>query len=540
MEGLWLARELRPLQARLPAERLNWRFPDPHTFVLPLVPAGALWIDLNLPDPRVEWRPGQAGVPDGGPSGRSGGGSPARQNGTATAFQSLLAARAGGALLAAEQQGLDRVVHLGFAADDGFVPRPPVTLVLELTGRHANAMLLDEAGTILGVHREVGGDRNRFRQLRAGLAYRPPPPYDKLDPRRAGQDDLAEALSGRPLIQAHRRIDGLGPSGGVAWAALAGLDAGEPLSEAQLPLALAVLPELIERPPAAQGSRDLISQRRSEAILLRRERLRKAIEDRAKLVALRMREAEQAARAEEDAERLRDEANLLLALGANTPKGASRVTLTGFDGQARELDLDPRLSVVANAERRFDQARRRAARAERARGLRTEVVAEAEELQQQLAGLPEASDVSLKVLEQRFLQPPRSTRTAARAPGLRVTGPHGFEVVIGRNARENDLVTFRVARSMDTWLHAQGVHGAHVVVRSGGRELPFDTLVFAAELAAGHAEVGAEEKALVDYTLRKHVWKVKGMPPGAVHYTQQKTLAVAPRRLSEVREQADA
>ena len=65
----------------------------------------------------------------------------------------------------------------------------------------------------------------------------------------------------------------------------------------------------------------------------------------------------------------------------------------------------------------------------------------------------------------------------------------------------------------------------------------FETLVFAAELAAGHAEVGDEDQVLVDHTLRKHVWKVKGMPPGAVHYTQQKTLAVRPKRLSEVREQ---
>jgi predicted ribosome quality control (RQC) complex YloA/Tae2 family protein len=121
-----------------------------------------------------------------------------------------------------------------------------------------------------------------------------------------------------------------------------------------------------------------------------------------------------------------------------------------------------------------------------------------------------------------------------------VVGPHGFEVVLGRNARENDAVTFKVGRSLDLWFHAQGVQGAHVVVRSGGREVPDATLRFAAELAAGHAQVGREASVLVDYTQRKHVWKVKGMPPGAVHYTQQKTLVVRPKRVSESLQDAES
>jgi predicted ribosome quality control (RQC) complex YloA/Tae2 family protein len=120
------------------------------------------------------------------------------------------------------------------------------------------------------------------------------------------------------------------------------------------------------------------------------------------------------------------------------------------------------------------------------------------------------------------------------APGLRVRDPRGFEVVIGRSARENDLVTFKVARSEDVWLHAQGYHGAHVVVRAEGREVPYDTIRFAAELAAGHSEAGQGDNVPVDYAVRKDVWRRKGMPPGAVHYTRQKTVFVTPRRRSEV------
>ena len=94
----------------------------------------------------------------------------------------------------------------------------------------------------------------------------------------------------------------------------------------------------------------------------------------------------------------------------------------------------------------------------------------------------------------------------------------------------SDLVTFGVARSRDLWLHAQGYRGAHVVVRSGGRQVPFDTVLFAARLAAGFSEARGSSNVPVDYTERRHVWRVKGGAPGAVNYTQQKTVDVEPAR----------
>ena len=73
-----------------------------------------------------------------------------------------------------------------------------------------------------------------------------------------------------------------------------------------------------------------------------------------------------------------------------------------------------------------------------------------------------------------------------------------------------------------------------MVVRAEGREVPFDTVRFAAELAAGHSEAGQSDNVAVDYALRKDVWRSKGMPAGAVHYTRQRTVFVTPRRRSEV------
>ncbi len=521
MEGLLLAAALAPLRERLPAEHLGWRFADATTLVLPLVPAeaGALWIDLRPTAPRIAL---------------VGASSDARAL-PLTPFQAQLRSRVSGRLLSAEQAALDRRFTLRFGAGEGFVPTGPARLEVELTGRNANAVLCDEAGIILGVLREIGPDVNRHRQLRPGLAYRPPPPYTKLDPRDADDAALAAALVGRPIASAHTRIDGVGRSLAGAWARLAGIDAREPLDDTTLPRALTALLEVTRDPQAALGDpaalEDPVSARRASLRAAARASVQAHLDERRSLLQARMRDAERAADAAADAAALRAEGDLLLAHAHALRRGVEAVDLVGFDGADVRLTLDPTLDAAGNAQRRYERARKREARAERALERRDEAVAELRRVEADLSRLHTLDEAALAAL----LPPPRAARDRRRTPpGLRVQAPHGFEVVIGRSARENDLVTFKVARSDDVWLHAQGYHGAHVVIRSEGREVPFETVLFAAELAAGHSEAGQSDNVPVDYTSRKDVWRTKGMPAGAVQYARQRTVFVTPKRRSEV------
>ena len=103
-------------------------------------------------------------------------------------------------------------------------------------------------------------------------------------------------------------------------------------------------------------------------------------------------------------------------------------------------------------------------------------------------------------------------------------------MLVGRNARENDAITFRMGKSRDVWLHVQGYRGSHVLIQARNREVPFDTVLFAASLAAGHSQARNSENVPVDYTLKKNVWKVKGKPLGAVHFSHQRTVYVDPVR----------
>jgi Predicted RNA-binding protein homologous to eukaryotic snRNP len=106
----------------------------------------------------------------------------------------------------------------------------------------------------------------------------------------------------------------------------------------------------------------------------------------------------------------------------------------------------------------------------------------------------------------------------------------GMEILVGKKAKDNDQLTLRVAKSLDTWMHAADYPGSHVVIRdSGKREVPNQTLIEAAELAAFYSQGRKQVKAAVHYTQKKFVNKPKGSAPGLVSLASFKTLLVEPK-----------
>jgi len=118
------------------------------------------------------------------------------------------------------------------------------------------------------------------------------------------------------------------------------------------------------------------------------------------------------------------------------------------------------------------------------------------------------------------------------APGggvpLHVQSRDGFTVLIGKNSRQNEEVTFHQATANDMWLHARGVPGSHVIIKSAGRDIPPSTIEQAASFAAYYSQSRGTTTAPVDYTLQKHVRHMKGGGPGMVIYEREKTIYVPP------------
>src|SRR6185312_12066556 len=106
----------------------------------------------------------------------------------------------------------------------------------------------------------------------------------------------------------------------------------------------------------------------------------------------------------------------------------------------------------------------------------------------------------------------------AKIPGVRLyKSSDGYEILVGRGARDNDNLTFRVARPNDLWLHSADYPGSHVVVRRVNRqEIPHRTVIEAAQLAARFSHAGKDAKVVVHYTPRKFLSKPRGAAPGLV------------------------
>ena len=104
----------------------------------------------------------------------------------------------------------------------------------------------------------------------------------------------------------------------------------------------------------------------------------------------------------------------------------------------------------------------------------------------------------------------------------------GFRVLVGRNNRQNDKLTLKDADHRDLWLHTQKIHGAHVILCTGGQTPDDDTIVEAAKIAAYYSQARESGNVPVDYTLVKNVKKPAGARPGMVIYKTCRTVNVTP------------
>ncbi len=112
----------------------------------------------------------------------------------------------------------------------------------------------------------------------------------------------------------------------------------------------------------------------------------------------------------------------------------------------------------------------------------------------------------------------------------RFDSPDGMEILVGRSASDNDVLTFKIAAQKDFWMHVAGESGSHVVVRNpdGLDALPRETLRYAAALAAGYSKAKNAGKVAVHVARVKDVRKPKGLPSGKVTLSRYKSVKVEP------------
>ena len=111
---------------------------------------------------------------------------------------------------------------------------------------------------------------------------------------------------------------------------------------------------------------------------------------------------------------------------------------------------------------------------------------------------------------------------------MRFHSTEGFGIWVGRNNRQNDLLTLKQAAMGDLWLHAQKIHGSHVIIETNGAQPSDETVTEAMTLAAYYSQARAGQNVPVDYAPVKFVKKPAGAKPGMVVYDRYQTGMVSP------------
>ena len=245
-----------------------------------------------------------------------------------------------------------------------------------------------------------------------------------------------------------------------------------------------------------------------------------------------------------DPDKLKRCGDLILANLANAKVTGSRVSVVDYyDPAHSEIEIEipegARLQdAAADYFARYQKARRaQAAISSRALDLGRKLDPLKRLLSQLESARTAAGVQDVRIATDEILGRSSAARPAGRARGQQATGfgrrfrsSDGYEIVVGRNDRENDALTFRVARPSDTWLHAADYPGSHVIIRNPSRQpLPHRTIIEAAELAAFYSQAKREGKAAVHYTQKKLVSKPPRAKPGLVRLSSFKTAMVEPR-----------
>ena len=259
------------------------------------------------------------------------------------------------------------------------------------------------------------------------------------------------------------------------------------------------------------------------------------------------------------ADDFKDKADLLMAHLHLWEIGMKEIKLTDFHTEKSvEIPLDPTLNAQQNAQSFYKkhQKQKRAALA---------IAPLLEAVQQEIAYLEQVS-TAVSLLEQSELAALQEIRaelaqqgylkvTAEYAPRTknnskggknksnrtkqeeipdchRFTTPNGFEVWVGRNNYQNDLISFRIAGEYDLWLHAQEISGSHVLLRLPAGAIADDQdLQTAANYAAYYSRARQSDQVPVVCTIPKYVFKPKGAKPGMVVYTHEKIIWGQPTSL---------
>ena len=485
---------------------------------------------------------------------------------------------AGARLLELSQPSMERLLDFRFETLDELGDRVERRLVLECIGRKSNLIMLDGAGRITDCMRRAEVDLSAKRPVMPGLFYAPPEPTGRLDPAAMAPEELrsfvlANASQGdgqdkwlldtfnglSPLTARELVFQGEGTREGLAdrlgqlmervkaggFTPTVLLRGGRPFDFTFQPiLQYGPAVELKRYPTFSALLDDFYEQKEAQ------ERVKQRGQDFIRSVTqARNRTAKKIANQEADLartagrEKLRRYGDIITTNFYAMSRGQSVLRAQDYyDPACPEVDipLDPLLTPQQNAARYYKDYKK-AQKAEEMLTLQIEKNrGELDYLDSVLQmitlseGDRDLQEIRQELMDNGYLKQHRRKMTAkgkqkiVHAKPLEFRSSGGLTILVGKNNSQNDRLTLKDADKRDLWLHAQKLHGSHVILKTGGLPPDERSLTEAAMLAAWFSQGRDSGQVPVDYTPVKAVKKPAGAKPGYVIYHTYQTLYVTP------------
>lgn len=490
-----------------------------------------------------------------------------------------------GNLISIRQDGFERILYFDFDSSNEMGDIVRLTLIIEIMGRHSNLILINSEGKILDSIKRIGQDVSSVRPVLPGMLYSPPPKEARLSIFSFKNDKLFEILEqncekdlSKVLLHTFEGISPVMAREAVFYTAKTDTISFKDLTDGQKDKLCFFF----------TNTADSVKNHKNKFVTLKTKEnqlkdfcftdilqygslmIRKEFASPSELLDYFFAERDRLSRTRQRADDLfkllistserinrrisnqltelleckkRDEykkiGDLIISNIYKIKKGDGEVMLTDYtseDLRDIKVSLDKRLTPQQNAQKYYNEYKK----CDTAEKMLTRLTDEGRQellyIDSVFDALTRASNESdilalrEELYEQGYLKLPKKSKskTQKMLPPLKFKTSGGFEVLVGRNNRQNDKLTLKDSFKTDIWLHTKDIPGSHVILKTNGL-YPKDTDISqAACIAAYHSKAKNSSSVAVDYTYVKNVKKPTGAKPGMVIFTDNKTLFVTP------------
>lgn len=496
---------------------------------------------------------------------------------------------AGGIILNIEQFHMDRILFIDISSIDELGLPSEKRLVVEIMGKHSNIVLIEkEDSKIIDSIKRVSRDISRVRQILPGLEYQYPPLQNKKDPLCLNEKDFYTLMDkSKPNTYVYKffytNYMGLSPLISKEICYVSNIDIDRPiisLSMNEKEILLNTFISMMEKVQKEEYTPVLVYDQikpgykafhaldlsqfgnykkeysnsisnvldkfyltndTMERLKQKSHSIKKSIETKLERSLNKLSKQKEELLKSKDREKYKIYGDLISANIYKIKKGAKDVSLENFYSENMDtitIPLNPKYSAAENAQRYY----KKYSKLKNAHTLLLKEIPKTEEEIEYLENVLNSIDNCTEIIEleeikdelikEGYLKPYKNNKNKKKK--IPKSKPHhyissdGFHIYVGKNNRQNEYLTLRMANKDDMWLHAQKIPGSHVIIRKSKEFISDTALEEGALLAAYYSKAKYSTNVAVDYTEKKNVKKPKNAKTGMVIYENFNTIIVTP------------